>query len=321
MLRIYQNRRARNNYAIKMCADPVAHAAQKQNKATKKRQSQSQKKRKARPFDDDMDIDYQPVSSPNQAKASDVAPCAPSIVSPNQAGPTKPAPGVDENGDDQRMIDRYGNLGVFISAARDGQVDEAIKTAREADQKFTRLEKNGMCFRATACPVCDCQMIGSGEVCKVTKSVLKSKENRIGVRSCEEFYGPLNEILKRQYTVEGYEGLLLSPRGKYDEDGAYVCRPCRDSLSRDHTVPPKFAIANGFFCGHLPEEIDGLRFEATEGDQWPRRGGVAEALTSDVLCAMLNPCRPYAFCITYFGGSHVFRDGHVPRWRRDRPSQ
>ncbi|EJK75794.1 hypothetical protein THAOC_02473, partial [Thalassiosira oceanica] len=123
-------------------------------------------------------------------------------------------------------------------------------------------------------------------------SDLKSKENRIGVRSCEEFYGPLNEILKRQYTVEGYEGLLLSPRGKYDEDGAYVCRPCRDSLSREHTVPPKFAIANGFFCGHLPEEIDGLRFEATEGDQWPRRGGVAEALTSDVLCAMLNPCRP-----------------------------
>ncbi|EJK51179.1 hypothetical protein THAOC_29671, partial [Thalassiosira oceanica] len=113
-------------------------------------------------------------------------------------------------------------------------------------------------------------------------SDLKSKENRIGVRSCEEFYGPLNEILKRQYTVEGYEGLLLSPRGKYDEDGAYVCRPCRDSLSMEHTVPPKFAIANGFFCGHLPEEIDGLRFEATEGDRGVKK------LTGLFLCKPLD---------------------------------
>ena len=88
----------------------------------------------------------------------------------NQAATTTQAPGVkekrDKNLSDKRMIDRYSNLGVFVSAARDGQVDEAIKMAREADQKFIRLEKNGMCFRATACPVCDCQMIGNGEVCK-----------------------------------------------------------------------------------------------------------------------------------------------------------
>ena len=109
-----------------------------------------------------------------------------------------------------------------------------------------------------------------------------------------------------------YDGLLLSDRAKYNETGVYACESCSTSLKRDFNSPPKRAIANGFVIGHLPETIE-----------YKKPGGetvivdVPEALTSDVLCAILSPKRPFAFCISYHGGAHKSLRGHVTFFETD----
>lgn len=114
-----------------------------------------------------------------------------------------------------------------------------------------------------------------------------------------------------QYEVKGYEGLLLSQRARSDDKGVYSCESCKISLNRNYTAPPKYAIANGFAIGHLPVEIK------YEKDGQIVTVDVPQALTSDVLCAILSPKRPFAFCISYFGGAHKSVRGHVTFFETD----
>ncbi|EJK75484.1 hypothetical protein THAOC_02790, partial [Thalassiosira oceanica] len=73
----------------------------------------------------------------------------------------------------------------------------------------------------------------------------------------------------------------------------------------------QYAIANGFVIGHLPKKIE------YEKDGAIVTVDVPEALTSDVLCAILSPKRPFAFCISYFGGAHKSVRGHVTFFETD----
>ena len=115
-----------------------------------------------------------------------------------------------------------------------------------------------------------------------------------------------------QYELEGYEGLLLSRRAKKDDKGVYACESCKTSLNRNFRSPPKHAIANGFAIGHLPDEI-----EYTKPGGGTVKVNVPKALTSDVLCAILSPRRPFAFCISYHGGAHKCLRGHVTFFETD----
>ncbi|KAF1782415.1 hypothetical protein GQ600_7805 [Phytophthora cactorum] len=75
-------------------------------------------------------------------------------------------------------------------------------------------------------------------------------------------------LLREQYRasplVAGLENVMVSPRGiqcYVDESGfpgawLSVCRDCSASIRR--LKLPKFAIANGFFMGALPDNLKGL---------------------------------------------------------------
>ena len=106
--------------------------------------------------------------------------------------------------------------------------------------------------------------------------------------------------------------MLLSPRGKRDDESVYACESCKMSLGRDHKSPPKRAIANGFAIGHLPDEI-----EYEKPGVGIVKVKVPDALTSDVLCAILSPARHFACCISYYGGAHKSLRGHVTFFETD----
>lgn len=73
--------------------------------------------------------------------------------------------------------------------------------------------------------------------------------------------GDLHPELEKQYSVNHplLVDILLSPRG-YIKEGEVswlqICLPCYKSLKKKNNVkPPKFAIANGYAIGVLPESI------------------------------------------------------------------
>ena len=91
------------------------------------------------------------------------------------------------------------------------------------------------------------------------------------------------------YTVLDPElqGLLLSPRARFTRNGEYLCcSQCFKSLTNDklNKNPPKFAIANNFAIGTLPQQLSGL--------------------LTDVTSPLLSPVRPFAYMMSYSGGAH-----------------
>ena len=60
-------------------------------------------------------------------------------------------------------------------------------------------------------------------------------------------------------------------------------------LKKNQDNPPKYAIANGFVIGHLPEI---LSFKDKNGDAHIRNINVDWDL-DDVICAAIRPVRPF----------------------------
>ena len=66
--------------------------------------------------------------------------------------------------------------------------------------------------------------------------------------------------LRQQYQVPGNEldKMLLSKEG-VNEQELTLCKDCLSSLRSVSNGPPKFAIANNFWVGVLPVELQDLR--------------------------------------------------------------
>jgi hypothetical protein len=99
----------------------------------------------------------------------------------------------------------------------------------------------------------------------------------------------LNFGLQRCYQVSDpdLQGLLLSPRARVKINGEYLCcSQCYRALQHDNLEknPPKFAISNNFAIGTLPADL--LSF------------------LTDVTGPLLAPVRPFAYVMSYSGGSH-----------------
>jgi hypothetical protein len=81
--------------------------------------------------------------------------------------------------------------------------------------------------------------------------------------------------------------MLLSPRARFKNSGEYLC--ClqgeralqNDRLDKN---PPKYAIANNFAIGTLPEQFSNM--------------------LSDVTSPLQSPIRPFAYIMSYSGGAH-----------------
>ena len=76
-------------------------------------------------------------------------------------------------------------------------------------------------------------------------------------------------------------------------DNEYMCcASCQRSLLLPRvTVPPRFAISNGWTIGEIPKNIS---------------NGIFDELTS----ALLAPIRPFAYIISYTGGGEKKLQGH-----------
>ena len=66
--------------------------------------------------------------------------------------------------------------------------------------------------QALVCITCDQFIIGIETIHEITKKRILNNKHRLSVEKYELFHGELNPIVVGQYTVDGLEGMLLSPR-------------------------------------------------------------------------------------------------------------
>jgi hypothetical protein len=86
---------------------------------------------------------------------------------------------------------------------------------KEAKQFLHRTQdpRNPHKHRAAVCIICDCFIIGTETIHKVTKEDIGAHSERLGVKSYEEYYQTtLKAEVKKQYQeVQGLQDMLLSP--------------------------------------------------------------------------------------------------------------
>eukprot|EP00985_Skeletonema_marinoi_P028014 scaffold23803_cov197-Skeletonema_marinoi.AAC.1 len=128
----------------------------------------------------------------------------------------------------------------------------------------------------------------------------------------------MDEILQKQYEISGLEGILLSRRfGKDNANKFTVCSRCKEALQNDcitNKSPPKYAIANGFAIGTIPDMIE---FESADAEQRStktvieHRDGdgnitqIKESKITSIMAAAISPVRPYAYIFAYPASTSV----------------
>ena len=140
------------------------------------------------------------------------------------------------------------------------ETDEAMKRALEYLLQ-TKVGTSEQYYQASVCVICDEFIIGTSPFVWLPKTKLLKHKTRLSNPD-------ICESLKKCYQVDDDElrDILLSPRAKCTINREYsCCSSCNDALreSRVNNSPPKFAIANGWAIGTLPEDILMLITEVT----------------------------------------------------------
>ena len=198
----------------------------------------------------------------------------------------------------------------------------AVKISMKNAVKFlhrTKDEQDPSFHQMPVCLVCDCFIIGTERVHRMTKKTIQKYKPALSVHSYQVFHNvTLNQELVRQYRVKGLGGMLLSPRAGRTKKGYSVCSSCYRSLkdSKPSNVKtPKYSIANGFVIGSFPKcipVVDGknrrrMRQIDVEND-WD---------ISDIMRALLAHTRPYGYIMAYTGGKHSRIQGHFQFFEMD----
>ena len=196
-------------------------------------------------------------------------------------------------------------------------VERAIK---EAKHILHRTQNNQVphSHRAIVCIICDCFIIGIETIHKLKIDQIAKHRERLSVKKYEEYYGQAlkAEVIKQyQVNIEGLKELLLSPRSRRYHDGFATCACCYKGMSSNKatkTSPPKFAIANGFVIGSLPQV---LQWTDKDGNERIRK--IEDSELTDLLKAMLSPVRPYGYIFAYTGGSQKSIQGNFQFFELD----
>lgn len=165
--------------------------------------------------------------------------------------------------------------------------------------------------QARVCVVCDC-FIDHKHVSLTRDQILKNA-HRLSVDMLNKWnqnngnHVDLPAVLVQQYQIVDIPGLLLSPRARREGDTFDACVTCSNSLKQNSklTTPPKYAIANGFVIGYVPN-ITVMRKES----------GTVEVLQSggdwldDMMCASISPVRAFGYVFAYSAGAHQSIKGH-----------
>ncbi len=136
--------------------------------------------------------------------------------------------------------------------------------------------------QANFCVVCDRFITGTAELNWIKKNTLLQHQSRLVISD-------INSELLQCYQVldSDLHGLLLSPRARVRKNGEYLCcSQCERALKNDKLDknPLKYAIANNFAIGTLPQQF--------------------KDFLTDVTCPLLSPVRPFAYVMSYSGGAH-----------------
>jgi hypothetical protein len=86
---------------------------------------------------------------------------------------------------------------------------------------------------------------------------------------------------QKMESTEDLHELLLSPRTRFKKNKEHLCcKQCERALQkyRLDKNPPKYAIANNFAIGTLPQQLSGL--------------------LTDVASPLLSPVRPFAYMMS-----------------------
>jgi hypothetical protein len=109
--------------------------------------------------------------------------------------------------------------------------------------------------------------------------------------------------------------LLLSPSSRKNQNGYSTCSCCFSGMQPKmirNKFPLKFAIANGFVIGSMPQVL-----------QWATAGGekksrvIAEHELIDLLKAMMAPVRPYGSTFSYTGEAQKSLRGNYQFFEMD----
>ena len=130
---------------------------------------------------------------------------------------------------------------------------------KEAHKVLNRNYNEDNSFSANVCVICDWYIIGTEKICYVNDKILLKNESRLSVHKWKEIYSKhIPEKLRLQYKINDtndlFKDMLLSPLAKKTDKG-YTCRKkCYCSLQKPYGNPPKYAIANGWAIGYLPDD-------------------------------------------------------------------
>jgi hypothetical protein len=194
-------------------------------------------------------------------------------------------------------------------------IDCATKEAKQFLHR-TRDPANPHKHRAIVCIICDCFIIGTETIHKLTKEDIGVQSGRLGVKNYEECYQTtLKAEAKKQYQVQGLQDMLLSPRSRKYADGYTTCSVCYTGMQPQMAykkTPPKFGIANGFIIGSFPQEI---KFFNKECQRVTRK--VDDDELTDTLKAMVASLRPYGCVFAYSGGAQKSLRGNYQFFEMD----
>ena len=193
----------------------------------------------------------------------------------------------------------------------DEEDDDIQRALQEGLRELHRTKdaNNPLKHRVHVCIICDALIIGTESINSLKRTDLKVHRQRLGVEGYRKYYGEesLHPDLEKQYSVKGFEGMLLSPRARHDASGFPCCTCCFGAMRPTLALknPPKFAIANGFATGCVPERI-----------RYTKKNGIETMIDitdddlTDLLRLYLAPVRPWGCVLGHTGGKHKSIMGH-----------
>jgi hypothetical protein len=206
------------------------------------------------------------------------------------------------------------NEGYLSRELNASEMEKVVHKIRHKSCLSTAVDSDMNRHHAHVCVICDCHIIGLEEVKFIKKETLLESSSKFAVSAYEEYYDgvSMHPELVKQYQVDdcNLKHLLLLPRAHLDPKDNKCCETCYGSLkssrSNGEDKPPKFAIANGFAVGHVPDVI---HFHDKNGNVENRRID-AEIDWDDLICTSIGPVRPFGYVHAYTGGSQKSVKGH-----------
>ena len=136
---------------------------------------------------------------------------------------------------------------------------------KEAKKYLHRTQdpENSHKHKSIVCVICNWFIIGTEKIHYLSKDNISAHTQRLSVESYERYYETvLVPEVRNQYMINdgNLKELLLSPCSRKNWNGYSTCSCCFSGMQPKiirNKISPKFAIANGFAIGLMPQYYSG----------------------------------------------------------------